>query len=76
MTDGLSEDGIGVKDPGAAVGAAALAAAQADAALRPSVLARAVSEAALAAQREQQAGDNVGVAVWWRPDVSPKPCSG
>jgi hypothetical protein len=70
VTDGLSEHGIGVKDPADAVAEAALAARRAEIALRPSSFARGVSEVALAAQRDQQAGDNVAVAVWWRPDLS------
>jgi Protein phosphatase 2C len=64
-TDGLSERGIGVADPAAAVAGAA-ADAQAEApALRPLALARALAERALAAQRRQRAGDNVATAVFW-----------
>jgi serine/threonine protein phosphatase PrpC len=64
-TDGLSERGIGVADPAAAVAECAAAAARAAPELRPLELARAVVERALAAQREQGAGDNVATAAIW-----------
>jgi len=64
-TDGLSERGIGVADPAAAVAAAAASARTAEPALRPLVLARDLAERALAAQRRQRAGDNVATAVIW-----------
>ena len=65
VTDGLSERGIGVEDPAAAVHAAARKTALADPPLRALTLARAVAEAALDAQQKQDAGDNVGVAACW-----------
>ncbi len=68
VTDGLSERGIGVEDPVPSVLDAAQTARRAEPALRPMVLARAISEIALAAQREQKAGDNVGIAACWIPE--------
>lgn len=65
VTDGISERGIGVEDPCDAVAAAAAAAAEADPAMRAAALARAVAEAALAAQRGNSAGDNIAVAATW-----------
>ena len=64
-TDGLSEIGIGVANPAAAV-VEAVATAQGGASeLRPVTAARAVVERALAAQQAQRAGDNVASAVLW-----------
>jgi len=65
VTDGLSERGIGVADPAAAVEAAACETAAADPELCPAILARKVCERALGAQRRQRAGDNIGIAVAW-----------
>lgn len=65
-TDGLSERGIGVTDPAAAVASAVAASADADVALRPSVLARTVTETALDSHAERKAGDNIAVACWVR----------
>ena len=62
-TDGLSEEGIGVPDPSAAVHTARLAIAHESAELRPLALARAVCEAACASHRAQHSGDNVACAV-------------
>jgi serine/threonine protein phosphatase PrpC len=62
-SDGLSEEGIGVADPAAAIHAARLAAASERPALRPIALARAICEVACAAQRAQHSGDNVACAV-------------
>ena len=62
-TDGLSEEGIGVPDPSAAVHAARLAIASQRAELRPLALARAVCEAACASHRAQHSGDNIACAV-------------
>lgn len=63
-TDGLSERGIGVDDPAAAVHAAAARAAAASGGLRALAIARGVVETALAAHRRNDAGDNVASAVW------------
>jgi serine/threonine protein phosphatase PrpC len=65
-TDGLSERGIGVTDPTAAVAHAVTAGADVDAALRPSVLARTLTETALDSHAERRAGDNIAVACWVR----------
>jgi serine/threonine protein phosphatase PrpC len=64
-TDGLSERGVGVANPAAAVLEAVEAAATADADLRALQTARGVVERALAAQRKQGSGDNAAVAVVW-----------
>ena len=65
VTDGISEHGIGVADPRKAVtGAVATADAAAERA-RAAVAARAVLDTALAAHVENDAGDNVAVAVAW-----------
>ena len=66
VTDGLSERGIGVEVPADAVTAAVTLALAAEPPVRAMTMARAVSEAALAAQVGNKAGDNVGVAVYWR----------
>jgi len=64
-TDGLSERAIGVADPAGAVHAA-VAAAQGDRpGQRAAAAARGIVEAALGAHREQDAGDNVAVAIAW-----------
>jgi serine/threonine protein phosphatase PrpC len=62
-SDGLSEEGIGVADPAAAVHAAHLALATERAALRPLALARAICDAACAAHRAHHSGDNIACAV-------------
>ncbi len=64
-TDGLSEVGVGVPDPEAAVADALASCSPAPEALRPRDLARAVVETALEAQQRQAAGDNVAAAVAW-----------
>jgi hypothetical protein len=65
VTDGLSERGIGVSDPAAAVLAAAdHAAAEPHRARRPLEAARRLLELALAAQSRQRAGDNVAAALY------------
>jgi hypothetical protein len=64
VTDGLSETGIGVEDPEAAV-RAAVDAARVSAAQRPGV-ARSIVDAAIAAHVANEAGDNVAAAVAWR----------
>jgi len=63
-TDGLSEEGIGVDAPDAAVLAALAGSASARADLRPLETARALVERALASHRQRRAGDNVAVAMW------------
>ena len=64
-TDGLSEKGIGVANPGAAVQEAVDAAARADPELRALQTARGVVERAIAAQVKQRSGDNAAAAVVW-----------
>jgi serine/threonine protein phosphatase PrpC len=68
-TDGLSEVGIGVADPAAAVVAATRAATREKADLRPLHACRAVATTALEAQRENLAGDNIATAVLWLADT-------
>ena len=64
-TDGLSERGIGVEAPAAAVADAVDRAGRTDEPVRPLEAARGTVETALAAQRAQGAGDNVASAVAW-----------
>jgi serine/threonine protein phosphatase PrpC len=65
-TDGLSETGIGVADPGKAAAEAFIAARGGDdPSLRPLDAARALAECALESHREQQAGDNIATACLW-----------
>jgi len=64
-TDGLSEEGIGVANPGATVQEAVDAAARADPDLRALHTARGVVERAVAAQAKHRSGDNAAVAVVW-----------
>ena len=66
VTDGLSERGIGVDVPADAVAEAAALAFAALPPVRAMTLARAVSEVALSAHSVNKAGDNVGVAAYWR----------
>lgn len=62
-SDGLSEQGIGVADPAAAVAAAI---GEAREAAEPSLsAARGLARAAVDAHREQKAGDNIATAVCW-----------
>lgn len=67
-TDGLSERGIGVDDPAAAVLSAVRDCAGVDAELRPLAVARRVSNAAMQAHRAHSAGDNMASAVAWAGD--------
>ncbi len=67
-TDGLSETGIGVADPEAAVAEVVEKADAAPAALRARETARGVVETALAAQRRNGSGDNASAAVVWLAD--------
>ena len=64
-TDGLSEEQIGVADPLTAVRDAVAAGRARAADARAAGAARALVEAALAAHRKRQAGDNVAVATAW-----------
>jgi serine/threonine protein phosphatase PrpC len=69
-TDGLSEQGIGVSDPAAAVATAVQDAQRSKPDLRPLEISKRVSQAAMAAHREQSAGDNIGCAVLWLGETS------
>ncbi|MCZ6783444.1 MAG: protein phosphatase 2C domain-containing protein [Proteobacteria bacterium] len=70
VTDGLSEKGIGVTDPAAAVEAevVGVGTGETDPELRPLELCKAVVGVALDAQRANQAGDNAACAVVWVED--------
>lgn len=68
VTDGISERGIGVDDPTAAVARAVETSAQRDLELRPLAACRGVVDAALAAHRKNRAGDNVACALVWLRD--------
>lgn len=65
VTDGLSEVGIGVEDPAAAIAEAAHLARAEPPGLRPMRLAREVCQLACDAQRDARSGDNVAVSVAW-----------
>jgi len=65
VTDGLSERGIGVVNPAAAVAEAVRLAEQEPCAAPGLVAARAITETALEAHRRNRSGDNVAVAVLW-----------
>jgi hypothetical protein len=65
VTDGLSEEGIGVADASAAVLDATVSAEGRTAQIRAAAAARALVEAALGAHRSHAAGDNVAAAVAW-----------
>jgi len=65
VTDGLSERGIGVINPTAAVVEAVRRAERDPSRARGLVLARALTETALEAHRRNHSGDNVAVAVLW-----------
>jgi serine/threonine protein phosphatase PrpC len=62
-TDGLSEQGIGVHAPEAAVLEVLARAERASPDLRPLEAARGIVDCALASHRQQRAGDNVAAAV-------------
>jgi serine/threonine protein phosphatase PrpC len=64
-TDGISEEGIGVADPAAAVAQAVRAAAAAAPPVRARETARQLVRRALDAHRAQRSGDNVAAAVLW-----------
>lgn len=63
-TDGLSEDGIGVEDPAAAIAQAAVHARAIPSPRRPQWLAREVAQQANASHRRKKSGDNIATAVW------------
>lgn len=65
VTDGLSERGIGVVSPAAAVAEAVRLAEKTHSAAPGLVAARALAETALEAHRRNRSGDNVAVAVLW-----------
>ena len=65
VTDGISERGIGVDAPEAAVLESVERAGRAESQLRPLEAARTAVELALAAHRRNGAGDNVASAVVW-----------
>ena len=64
-TDGISEAGIGLANPAAAIAACAADCERRHADLRPLGMARGLVERALEAQREQRSGDNIAAAVAW-----------
>jgi hypothetical protein len=64
-TDGISEEGIGVADPRAAVSQAVRVAVAEAPPLRALGAARWVVRSALDAHRQQSSGDNVAAAVLW-----------
>lgn len=64
-TDGLTEQGIGVEDPEAAVREAIERAAGSEPPLRPLDAARRLVERACAAHRRKNAGDNTACALIW-----------
>jgi voltage-gated potassium channel Kch len=65
VTDGLSEHNIGVDDPRETVKQAIAAADAAKAGERAAVAARGVVDAAVAAHKDNDAGDNVAASVVW-----------
>jgi serine/threonine protein phosphatase PrpC len=65
VTDGLSERGIGVVSPAAAVAEALRLAEKSGSSAPALVLARSLAEAALEAHRRNRSGDNVATAVLW-----------
>jgi len=65
VTDGLSERGIGVASPAAAVAEAVRLADHERGGARGLVVARALAETALEAHRRNRSGDNVAVSVLW-----------
>jgi serine/threonine protein phosphatase PrpC len=69
VTDGLSERGVGVEDPGKVVTEAAQAAQAPRRGERSRRLAQAILEAALAAHARNASGDNVAVAAAWLAGV-------
>jgi serine/threonine protein phosphatase PrpC len=74
VTDGLSEAGIGVADPAAAV-ADAVWRAERTAGSPALELVRTLAESALAAHRRRRAGDNVAIAALWLAQEGDVPAS-
>jgi len=68
VTDGLSEQGLGVADPALAIAEAFRQAEDARAGARALALARGLAEIALAAHRRNRSGDNVAVSALWLLD--------
>jgi hypothetical protein len=64
-SDGFSQPELGVRDPEGVLSHALAQASRESAELRPLAFARDLTARAVAAQREQQAGDNVACAVLW-----------
>jgi serine/threonine protein phosphatase PrpC len=64
-TDGISEEGIGVADPAAAVAELVRAAAASAPPVRALEVARRLARTALDAHREQSSGDNIAAAALW-----------
>jgi serine/threonine protein phosphatase PrpC len=64
-SDGLSERRIGVEDPEAAAAAASAHGSSVEPALRPLETCKHVTETALQAHRDNNAGDNIAAAVAW-----------
>jgi hypothetical protein len=65
-TDGLSEPGIGVKDPAQSVfGVVSDVEVDAPVDRRATDTCRAIAETAMRAHRRQKAGDNMGCSVIW-----------
>ena len=64
-TDGLSEPGIGVVDPPAAVAEAVAEAGDVAPAARPLEVARCLVARALGSHRARRCGDNIAAAVLW-----------
>jgi len=64
-TDGLTESGIGVDDPCAAVGAAVAEAESVRPSLRALATARALTKIGLEAHGKQRSGDNLACATLW-----------
>ncbi|MCP4039885.1 MAG: protein phosphatase 2C domain-containing protein [bacterium] len=64
VTDGFSEDGIGHAAPADVLAEIQSSTLVQDARLRPVETCRGVAESAMAIQRKNRAGDNIGCAVW------------
>lgn len=70
-TDGLSEEGIGVVDPQAAVGEAVAAACDEPADLRALAACKGITATALRSHRHHRSGDNLAAAVLWLDGPAP-----
>ena len=64
VTDGYSEQGIGVKDPAASSATILEQTQRFESHRRPTESCRSHVEAAIHVQRKQRAGDNIAVALW------------